>query len=465
MLVIKGFYYFSLLPVLLAVMMIAFLRLDTYLLLIVFFTPLSVPLSEFTDKTGFDMWMPTEPMLAGLLLLFIFKLLHGEKPDKKFLAHPVSIAIYINLAWILITSLSSTMIVVSLKFLLARLWFVVPFYFIAGEVFKRQKNINKYLWSYIIPLLAVIAYSITRHISIGLFQQQAAHSVMNPFYTDHTSYGAILAMMIPVAVGFIFNNSNKTIVRILSFLVLSVLSVAIVLSYTRAAWTSVLGALGILLILMMRLRFTTAIFIALIAGFYLYSQSDEISDKIEKNRKESSANLTEHMQSISNVTSDASNLERINRWNCAIRMFRKKPLLGWGPGTYMFQYAPFQIAREKTIISTNMADKGNAHSEYLGPLSESGIPGMLSFLIIIITTIYTGIRVFSNAKEKAVRVIAVSVLLGLITYYAHGIVNNFLDTDKASAPFWGFSAILVILDIYYTGRKKENQAKEDSISV
>jgi hypothetical protein len=41
------------------------------------------------------------------------------------------------------------------------------------------------------------------------------------------------------------------------------------------------------------------------------------------------------------------------------------------------------------------------------------------------------------------------VILGLITYYIHGILNNFLDTDKASAPFWGYTAIIVALDIYF----------------
>jgi len=36
----------------------------------------------------------------------------------------------------------------------------------------------------------------------------------------------------------------------------------------------------------------------------------------------------------------------------------------------------------------------------------------------------------------------------LITYYAHGLMNNFLDTDKASVPFWGFTAMIVALDFY-----------------
>lgn len=40
--------------------------------------------------------------------------------------------------------------------------------------------------------------------------------------------------------------------------------------------------------------------------------------------------------------------------------------------------------------------------------------------------------------------------LGLFTYFVHGVLNNYLDTDKASAPFWGFIAVLVAVDLYHS---------------
>jgi len=43
--------------------------------------------------------------------------------------------------------------------------------------------------------------------------------------------------------------------------------------------------------------------------------------------------------------------------------------------------------------------------------------------------------------------LAMGLFLGLITYFVHGVLNNYLDTDKASAPFWGFLALLVVLDL------------------
>ena len=112
----------------------------------------------------------------------------------------------------------------------------------------------------------------------------------------------------------------------------------------------------------------------------------------------------------------------------------------------MFQYAPFQKEAQKTIISTNAADGGNSHSEYLGPMSEYGIFGALSMLLLVFFSIRTGIRVYHKQTEMELKMIAMAVTIGLITYFLHGIMNNFLDTDKASALVWGGMAIIVALD-------------------
>jgi hypothetical protein len=73
---------------------------------------------------------------------------------------------------------------------------------------------------------------------------------------------------------------------------------------------------------------------------------------------------------------------------------------------------------------------------------------------ILVFTILTGLRVYKRAEEKEIKMISLSILLGLITYFFHGTMNNFLDTDKASVPFWGFIAILVALDLFYLKKDK-----------
>jgi len=348
----------------------------------------------------------------------------------------------------LITSLTSTMPIVSLKFFLSRIWFIVGFYFLTSKLFESGKNIEKYIWLYTLPLLLVIFYTTNRHLGYGLWDKQAANFVPNPFYNDHTAYGAAIAMYIPFLFGFSFTKLYSPLTRNLIRIVLGVLIMGLILSYARAAWISVLAAGVVWLIMRLKIRFRPIFLSVLITFSLIVAFQGQIVMYLERNTTESSTNLADHLSSVSNISSDASNLERINRWSCAIRMFEDKPIFGYGPGTYMFKYAPYQLTNERTIISTNSANGGNAHSEYLGPMAESGFMGMVTFLIMIIVVMYTAIHTYSRTNDKRLKTIVMSALLGLITYYIHGTLNDFLDSDKLSVPFWGFTAIIVAVDIY-----------------
>jgi len=82
----------------------------------------------------------------------------------------------------------------------------------------------------------------------------------------------------------------------------------------------------------------------------------------------------------------------------------------------------------------------------------------LIVLILVSVVIYTGIKVYIKTKDREVKFLSMMALLGLITYFAHGFLNNFLDTDKLSVPFWGFIAILVALDVYHlTDSEKQHK--------
>jgi O-antigen ligase len=447
------------LPIAFLIIMLTIYAFDTLLYLVILLTPLSLPLSEIMPGLPVNMSLPTEPLLFGMLLIFIMKCFAGGNFDKNVLKHPVSLAIYFSLFWILVTSLTSSMPVVSIKFFLSRIWFVVGFYLLTAMLFNSGKNIEKFIWLYTIPLLVVIFYTINRHLGYGLWDKQAANFVPNPFYNDHTAYGAALAMYLPFLFGFSFTKIYSPGLRIFVRIVLGILIVGLILSYARAAWLSMMVALAVWIFMRLKLRFKPLFITFCVTLTLVLTFQTQILMYLERNNTESSANLGEHLSSMTNISSDASNLERINRWSCAIRMFEDKPILGWGPGTYMFNYAGYQLTNERTIISTNSADGGNAHSEYLGPMAESGILGLITFLILISVVSYTTVHTYMRTNDKRIKTLVMSALLGLITYFIHGTMNNFLDTDKLSVPFWGFTAIIVALDIH---TKKVAQAESDA---
>lgn len=451
-LLIANEYYFLLpLPLLLFIVYLGLFRIDTLLLAIVFFTPLSFNFEDLSIG-GIGFYFPTEPLLLALMLVFIGKsLLNKYWKSSTHLNHPLSIIIIIQLLWILITSISSEFPIVSIKFLLSRAWFIFPIYFLSIHLFKKDINkIYQFLLAFILPLSIVLIVTLFKHASMG-FSEEAGHWVMWPFFKDHTSYGAIVALFIPIIIGLIMHYKKQYSIRMLLQFALTVFLIALYFSYTRAAWLSVVGALGIYLLFYFKISFKWIALLMTFISIGLLVNSTEISYLLEKNNSEhTTENFSERLESMSNISSDASNLERFNRWNCAIKLFKERPFFGWGPGTYSFVYAPFQDASDLTIISTNFGDGGNAHSEYLGPLAEQGLFGMLLMIGLVFCFFYRASWLYIKTKNQQVKAMTMMLILSLATYFSHGILNNYLDTDKASVPIWGMLAIFVALDCYHS---------------
>ncbi len=439
----SGNYYFFVFPfVFIAFLLLVFAQEYAYWA-VLFLTPLSVNLDVL--ELGSDIALPTEPLLFALLVFFLLKLFRKGKADTFMLKHPISLAIFFYLFWMLVTSITSEEPLVSFKFLLAHLWFILPLYFMAYPLYKKTKHINRFFWLSLFSLSLVVIYTTLMHASYG-FSEDVGRWVMSPFYNDHTAYGMILAFSLPILLGFVFWPKNSPPLRLFSAALSVLFLFAFYLSYSRAAWLSLLVAGVVYGFMKFKVGFVYLLLFSIFVLAFVVLNQDQIRARLEMNNVQSSSNFVEHVESSSNIASDASNLERINRWNCALRLFEKRKFVGWGPGTYQFVYGPMQRSDERTIISTNSGDAGTAHSEYLGPLAESGFFGFMAILAVFLSMMATGFKVYRKSKSSELKHLALVITLALSTYLSHAFLNNFLDTDKAAVPFWTLAAILLALD-------------------
>jgi O-antigen ligase len=437
----------SAIPFLLLIAVWVFFAPTKLFFALAFLAPLSIPLRRLIPGLPFDFWFPTEPILVFLFVMLILKSFKEGYFKRELFGHPVFLAMLFYLGWLLITSVTSVMPVVSIKYFLVRFWFIGVFFYLAYVLFMQDsKNINRFLYLYICGLLSVVVLSLIKQAQFGLFDHKVAHGASAPFFVDHTSYGAALAFVIPVTIALAVNMSKGLIKKLLWALSVFFV-VALVLSYSRAAWLSLIVGAGVWVLILLKIRFRSILITLGVMLALFFTFQDDILWRLERNTTDSSGNLTEHIQSMINIKSDASNLERINRWDAALAMFKERPFFGWGPGTYQFQYAPFQMSYNKTIISTNFGTGGNAHSEYLGLMSEAGWLAVLCFVLIIVFILISGFRLIHNPRlSHKHRNIVVACVVGLVTYVFHGFLNNFLDADKIAAVFWGFMAIVVALE-------------------
>jgi O-antigen ligase len=279
-----------------------------------------------------------------------------------------------------------------------------------------------------------------------------------PFYIEHTIYAASLVFVIPILfyLTFIPSPYNRDVNRKFLFGFLFLLCLAAeFFAYSRAAWLSLLIVPVFLLIFRLRVKlFYLLLFAALIGFLFVLNQQDILGLITRNEARSNKGSLKEQVESASNIQTDISNLERINRWKCAIRMFEDRPVTGFGPGSYQFVYYRYQVKDEMTRISTYHGEKGNAHSEYLGFLCETGIPGLAIYLLSIILTLYTAIKIIYKTNDKLIRNLTITVTLCLLPFYFHTIFNGFIDNDEIGSLYYGSLGAITAIDIYFFRKQK-----------
>lgn len=445
--IVQGLWWLVGIPVVILVLISSFLFTEKTLLFFGALAPLAVNFENLGG--GMGMSLPTEPVYIFLFGLLLFHAFKERRINFNYLKHPLVAAITAYLLWLWISSVFSSMPTVSFKFTLARTWYITLFFYWGLYIFYREDRVKFFLNWFTIFTMIMVSYTLIMHAQDG-FSRGSSYGVSWPFFPDHGMYAAAIAYAVFILIVYTFYVRQfgfHIAFAPFFFLVLLILLFAIIVSFTRATWLSLLVALGVWILTRFRVKFSV-ILIALVAVISVgIIKQDEILYSLEANKQGSSDELEGHVKSVSNITTDPSNLERINRWKCAGRMVSQKPVFGFGPGTFVFQYAPFQKSSELTLISTHAGDLGDAHSEYFSAMSETGFMGMLLWLSIVLITISTAFKIIYTSNNLKIKLYTYAVFLGLIAYHTHGVLNNYTQYDKLAVPMWAFTAILVVLDL------------------
>lgn len=455
----KEFYFVAVLPIVFCILLALFFKTEKTILLLSASVPLSINIEKVVGDAALS--VPTEPIIIVFFMLLLFLVFIKKKVPKNVVVHPMSLIMLAFLIWPWISTVFSSMPMVSLKYAISRTFYLTLFYFFFVYLFQKDGNIHFFLKSLVVFTLILILYTISKHAADG-FIRSASYGIMWPFFPDHGMYAAAIAFCVPAL--FIYMLYPKMFGFKYSWLpVIIVLFVVmmfgIVVSYTRATWLSLIAAFGLFVLLYFKIKFKYILIGISSLAVYAFVNQDQLLYNLEGNKQGSSDELQGHVKSVGNISTDPSNLERINRWSCAMRMVKERPVFGFGPGTYSFQYGAFQKSNETTIISTFTGDLGDAHSEYFSSLSEMGIPGLLFWSLLVLGSMGLAFNIYYKSDlYPAVKLTALMSILGLSTYYVHAFLNNYLQHDKIAIPLFSFIAILVALDLRIA-KEMKNQSK------
>ncbi len=201
----KELYLLAVVPI--ALLALVTILVDYRILYYGFWVLLPFSIEFSFGSIGID--LPTEPMMLGLtgisIILFITKI---KEASFKYIYHPISVLLLLHLIWLLFTTLYSQSIIVSLKFFLAKLWFVIPFFFMSFHMIRSEKDIEKIVRILSIFLSIAVSIVLVRHALDG-FTFKGSHFVVRPIFRNHVNYSAIIVVVLPFIWALYHNSINR----------------------------------------------------------------------------------------------------------------------------------------------------------------------------------------------------------------------------------------------------------------
>jgi O-antigen ligase len=423
--------------------------------LLIFTLPFSMQLPLVP---GLDMDVPSEPLMLVVSGCFIFTLLLGTKPDKRFFQHPIVIVIGLMYLWAFFGTLISVDTLKTIKYLLAKAWYIIPFLLFTGSIIRNVADIRRIIWLFLLPLLLLVVVVVLKHALLGFAFHMVQRSV-DPFFKNHVIYAATLALIIP----FIFTLFQGSSAWVKAFLgiALLILLVGVGFSYTRASWLSL--PLAGFYYVAIRFKLTklsvfvayigaVAAFIYFIAGnnFMLYSPDFE---KTIFNRD----NFGKHLEATYKLE-DVSGMERVYRWIAAVEMASDRPIMGSGPNTFYPEYRKYTVSSFQTYVSDN-PEHSTTHNYFLLQLAEQGVIGLTLFMTLIAMLLILPQKLYHRTRNPEFRAAIIGSGLCLFVIIFHLTLNELVEVDKIGSFFFIATAFLIKLDIW---TKEESLAKAEA---
>ncbi len=411
-------------------------------------TMLSIQVDELAGGS-LSTSIPDEPMAALLLgvTLLLFLARRRLMPES-FWRHPLTLVIVLQYLWLLVAVAFSQEPLLSLKFLVAKSWWLAGFFVLPVLLFRDKADFRRVLLLTLAPVTLTALIIFIRHWRLYHFGFREIEKAIAGLYYNHVDYSTILSMVIPPAIAAYPRTKHwrwwwrAALLGTILFLL-----PAMYLTYARAAMIAVLFAAGIVFAIRIRLvQWVMPVFYGLIAlGLVLLARGDRYLDFYpDFEHTYSHATFSDHIIATFKGQ-DMSSAERLYRWVAAVRMSKDRPVVGVGPNAFYEYYKPYTVTSFRTYVSRN-PERSTTHNYFLFMLVEQGWPAMLLYAVLIALFFVQAQKVYHRFRDPFWR----AATLGVTGAFAAGFINNFfselIDTHKVGGLFYLCIALMIALD-------------------
>ena len=434
-------YFLMAIPAVILVAMLAILNTRNIFYLLLFAIPCSI---EFSFSASLATDIPTEPLIVGLMIcFFVFMAYRPHYFDVQFFKHPFILLLGIQFCWMIFASIYSIDPQMSLKYLLAKIWYLCAFIGMGSVFLREEKDIKSFFWYIYIPLTILIVVSIIRFIPLG-FAFDSVNKTMTPYFRNKVIYGTFMSIFLP----FIFTATHwyekGSFKRMLLQVSKLFYVIAIYFTYTRACILSLLACILFYFVIKYRKVKQTLvmifIFVAMIIGYLVHDNKFmDYSPSFLKTIYHD--NYEDHLTSTVSFE-DASSMERIFMWIGGAYYFLESPIVGNGPNTFFPNYKHYTVNSFKTYLSEN-DEHLTIHNYFLLTLIEQGLVGIFIFLLIIVVLLLYAEKYYHLAKPSFNKNLLMATTLSFVCILVNCTLSDLLETDKIGSIYFLNIAILV----------------------
>jgi len=410
---------------------------------ILFLLPLSTEIN-LTPSLGLD--FPVEILLMLLTGLFLVKLLlQPAFFPLQLVKQPLFALLVLHFVWIFITCLFSVNPLLSLKFWLAKIWYIIPFVLLTQHLITSPKNIIKtgklLLW----PMAFTVMVILIRHANDG-FTFEGIKDIMQPFFRNHVNYSAMLVTLLPAAVMSYHFSKGREKKLILIGLVIAI--AALFFAYSRGAWLALIIGLFTYWLIKKRLLQPVLILgtiVILIFTAWLITNNNYLKFAPDYESTIFHNDFKQHLAATTSLK-DVSNAERFYRWVAGFNMVADKPVFGFGPNNFYDYYKPYAEGIFKTYVSDN-PEHSSVHNYYLLTALEQGVPGLIIFTALVFGMLLTCQRLYHQFKDSFYRNLSLVVGVSIAMIATLNGMSDLIETDKIGGLFWlSLGLIFVLLE-------------------
>jgi O-antigen ligase len=406
--------------------------------------PLSTEMN-IPPSLGID--FPDELLLMLLTGIFILKWIHQPSLfPSVLLTQPLFLILLVHLVWIAICCIFSVDPILSIKFLLAKSWYIIPLVILPQKILRSQSSITKMGLCLLLPMGVVVIQALIRH-AFYSFSFEGIKQVLDPFFRNHVNYSAMLICLLAVLWCFkkLTPKENKEMKWI--YIGLSIGIAALLLSYSRGAWFAlIIGIAGGIIIHMRWLKKTIIVLSFLIVSSVIWLNSSHHYLRFAPDFQHTvfHTEFSEHLQATITLK-DVSNAERFYRWVAAANMIAANPITGIGPNNFYNNYKSYTENIFKTWVSNN-PEHSSVHNYFLLTALEQGLIGMFLFVILLLGMLLQTQKLYHQFQNLFYRQVALTIGIVLIMITIVNCLSDLIETDKIGSLFWLCLGMIVLLN-------------------